>query len=240
MSNSQDKNIDELENIINYSFKDKFLLIEALTHNSYSNENNLDYNYERLEFLGDSVLQLILSDYILKVFSDFNEGEMSQLRAFLVNEEFLSYIACEFYLQDFIKLGKGEKNGPLNQHNSILADIFEALIAAIYLDSNFQTVTDIVIGFFKDTIHIAAKDRLFINEKGELQQISQRYYKVLPIYRVLETTGSEHDKKFTIEVSINDTIKAVATGKNKKIAEKAAALKAIKKAKKILDIQINK
>ncbi len=229
------KNLDELENIINYSFKNKELLVEALTHNSYSNENNLTYNYERLEFLGDSVLQLIISDYILKNFSGFAEGEMSQLRAYLVSEDYLAYLAREFHLQDFIKLGKGEILSNVHKYPSILADAFESLIAAIYLDSDFYKAKDFVISFFKDSIHIAVKDQLFIDEKGELQRLSQKYFKVMPVYTVIHSSGRDHDKEFTIEVSVNDVIKATAIGKSKKSAEKSAALIAIKMMKKVVD-----
>ncbi|MCA1927911.1 MAG: ribonuclease III [Calditerrivibrio sp.] len=217
----------DIEHIINYSFKNKELLEDALTHSSYSFENKQNRNYERLEFLGDAVLQLIISEYLLLKFKDFDEGLLSRYRAHFVSEDFISEIASDINLGPHIKLGKGEiSSGGMNRP-SILCDIFESIVAAIYIDGGYNEARRFIIGTYMNKIEDFIGNNLLNDYKSELQKLTQKYYNTLPEYRVMKETGPEHDKVFTVELYINNTFYCLGEGKSKKKAEQDAAKKAL-------------
>ncbi len=219
--------MDRLEKNIGYVFSDKNKLELALTHSSYANElgNNAACN-ERLEFLGDSVLSIIVSDYLYNNF-ETPEGDLTKLRASLVCEEALFDFAKEIELGDFIKLGKGEKNNGGNKRPSILSDAFEALLAAMYLDGGIEPVKQLVLRFvkadLKDTNRIAFKDY-----KTELQEVIQKNPEEKIEYVLVGEEGPDHNKKFTVSIELNSLSIAKGTGRSKKAAEQAAAHEALK------------
>ncbi len=205
--------------------------MEALTHSSFSHENNLNYDYERLEFLGDAVLELIASEYILNNYRDMDEGAMSRLRSYVVNEKFLSGIARRLNIGGNIFLGKGEAASSGRDTDSILADIFEAVTAAVYMDGGYSKARDMAVPLLKDGIEEAAAGSVFLDEKGEVQKLSQKNYGALPVYSVIGETGPDHHKTFTVRLEIGGAVSVTGRGRSKKLAEKdaaAAALRAIR------------
>ncbi|MEF3255839.1 MAG: ribonuclease III [Deferribacterales bacterium] len=218
---------NNIENILNYKFSNRELLEDALTHSSYSYENKLDKNYERLEFLGDAVLQLIISEYLLLLYKDFDEGLLSRYRSHIVSEEFISKIASKMYLGEFMKMGKGELTTSGWNRPSILCDIFESLVAAIYLDGGYNEARRFVIEKFKDEIDNFIQNNKLYDYKSELQKITQKLFNTLPVYKIVKESGPEHNKTFTIDLYIADKYYSTGEGKTKKKAEQDAAKKAI-------------
>ena len=218
--------MDKLEKSIEYEFKDRSLLDLALTHSSFANElgDQAKCN-ERLEFLGDSVLSIIVSDYLYNHF-ETPEGELTKLRASLVCEEALFDFAKQINLGDFIKLGKGEYHNGGNKRPSILSDAFEALLAAMYLDGGIEPVKNLVLKFvkadLKDTKRISFKDY-----KTELQEVIQKNPEKIE-YVLIDEQGPDHDKLFTVSIELNSLSIAKGTGRSKKAAEQAAAHEALK------------
>ena len=212
-----------LEQNIGYTFKNKELLENALTHSSYANEvrGGISSN-ERLEFLGDSVLSVIVSDYLFKNFKNLPEGELTKLRASLVCEKSLCGFSRELNVGEFLLLGKGESKGGGRERDSILADAFEALLAAIYLDGGMDNARDFVMRFvlpeLKDTSHEAFKDY-----KTVLQEIIQRNPEETVSYIHIGESGPDHNKVFEVEVHLNSNVIGRGTGKSKKQAEQMAA-----------------
>lgn len=222
-------NINQLELNIKYNFKNINYLKTALAHTSYVNENKklkLKSN-ERQEFLGDSVLSLIVSDYLFKNYSHLPEGKLTTLRASLVCEKTLSQFAHEISLGDFLVLGKGEISTGGKDKPSILADAFEALIAAIYLDSNFNLASEFVLKFVKNYLNQKEKS-VFADYKTALQEIVQKNPDETITYRLAGETGPDHDKQFTIELLLNQNIISKGVAKNKKSAEQLAAKEALR------------
>lgn len=216
----------ELEKIINYSFKDDKLLYRALSHSSYANESKSEGSNERLEFLGDAVLSIIVSDRIFKNYKQLPEGELTKIRASLVCEKSLFEFAKEIQLDKFILLGRGEKLNNGNQRPSILSDAFEALIAAIYLDGGLDSATKFVLGFVDKEIstnHINS----FNDYKTNLQEIIQKNPEEKVEYVLVDECGPDHDKKFTVEVKLNGQTIGTGFAKSKKMAEQNAAKEAL-------------
>lgn len=220
-----------LEDKIKFQFNDKSLLKEALTHRSYAAEYKTGFDNQRLEFLGDAVVQIIVTDYLYRKYQDKNEGELTSLRAALVKKESLARIALYIELDKFILLGKGESDSNGNMRNSVLCDAFEALVGAIYLDSNIQKCDKILTALIKKLFPDPEVNVDSLNPKGTLQEITQKNYGEKPKYTVKKSTGPEHDMTYFVEVSLKDKILAVGEGKNIKSAERKAALQAIKKIK---------
>ncbi|SHH07686.1 ribonuclease-3 [Tepidibacter thalassicus DSM 15285] len=226
--------IKKFEEEIQYKFKNKDYLIEALTHSSYANENkksNIKYN-ERLEFLGDSVLGIIISHYLFVNQKDLPEGELTKLRANIVCEESLSDVAKELNLGKYLLLGKGEEISGGRERISILADAMEAIIGAIYLDGGLEEVTEFVLSSMKNTIHDSIKGKIFRDYKTYLQEILQSKTTEKIFYNVIEEFGPDHNKKFIVEVKLGDQILGKGEGKSKKEAEQMAAKEALKKVDK--------
>ena len=217
---------------INYTFKNKKLLQEALTHRSYTTENSINYDNQRLEFLGDAVVQIIVTDYIYNKYTSKSEGELTAIRSALVKRESLAELAREINLDNYILLGKGELDAKGNKRDSVLCDAFEALIGAIYLDSDVETCRTFLLSLVKKVFPELDSITKNLNPKGYLQEITQKRFSEKPKYKVKESFGPEHDLTYIIEVSLNEKVLAVGQGKNIKAAEKTAALDAIKKIEK--------
>ena len=215
------------EQKIGYTFKNKNLLKNALTHTSYAYENKVK-SYERLEYLGDSILEFISSKYLFENFEKLTEGEMTKVRAYAVCEDSLYKIAVKHNFSDFLYLGKSEKATNTNK-KAILADSVEALIAAMYLDSNnIEIVQDFILQNIKDEVEFASKHIGIKDYKTVLQEKLQEHGEVQIKYTIINEEGPDHDKTFTAEVECDGKKLAVGVGRSKKAAEMEAARKAIK------------
>ena len=220
--------IEQFESIIEYNFKNKEYILEALTHSSYSNENKeYDFN-ERLEFLGDSVLSIVVSEYLFKKETNLPEGELTKLRANIVCEESLSDAANEIKLGEHMLLGKGEEATGGRQRISILADAFEAVIAAIYLDGGLESAKHFVLKYMDNIILDSRKGKIFRDYKTHLQEVLQGKGENNIWYKLVEEKGPDHNKRFVMQVGANETILGTGEGKSKKEAEQLAARLALK------------
>jgi ribonuclease-3 len=222
--------VSDLEGKLNYTFKDKHLLALAFSHRSFVNENRsiMQEHNERLEFLGDSVLGVVMAEYLYKHFPNTPEGRLSHLRSRLVEAP-----SCVNYIQSmdvecFLLLGKGEQMNGGKGRESILADLFEAVIGAIYLDSGVDAVKTFIFDNFAEHIGKIVKEPVR-NWKAELQDYSQKKYQQTPLYSVIEETGPDHSKEFHVAVSINEKEVGTGTGYSKKEAQQAAAENALNK-----------
>lgn len=213
---------NDIEQKIGYTFKKRTLLDTALTHSSYANERKTESN-ERLEFLGDSVLSIIISDYLFRHLSEIDEGRLSKFRATLVCEQSLDEVAKQIELSSLIKLGRGEEMTGGRQRASIVSDAFEALLAAIYLDGGMETAREWVLNLMLDSIKDVAKGHRYADYKTMLQEALQRGTVGKVTYRTVSEEGLEHDKTFKVEVLVDGVAKATGTGHNKKVAEQDAA-----------------
>ena len=219
-----------LEESIGYTFNDKELLKKALTHTSYANENNIESN-EKLEFLGDSILEFISSKYIYGKYTKLKEGEMTKVRAAVVCEKSLHKIALMHNFSDFLYLGKSERVSGGSTRPTILADSVEAVIAAMYLDGGLEPVEKFIIENLKDDIEIATKHVGDKDYKTVLQEKLQENGEVKIEYEIIKETGPDHDKTFVAEVKCNGEILDMGEGKSKKEAQMEAAKKALEKLK---------
>jgi ribonuclease-3 len=219
--------LDELENRIGYEFKNKKFLKVALTHSSYANESGGRLSsYERLEFLGDSVLGLVTSNYIFKNFPDLPEGDLTKLRASLVCEKQLCVFSNKIGISKFMKLSRGERNSGGQNRPSILADIFEAISAAIYLDSGMEEASKFILKFIVPAINNPIASNIH-DYKTDLQEIVQRNPEETIDYVLVKEIGPDHDKRFTVEARINSNAVGSGTGRSKKEAEQHAAREAL-------------
>lgn len=218
-----------LEAQIGYTFSDRSLLDTALTHRSFINENSEPgiMDNERLEFLGDAVLDLCISDLLMQKYPDFNEGQLSRMRSLLVNEYPLAAMGKNFSLGGYLRLGKGEESSGGREKNSILSNAFEALVAAVYLDSGYNTAFEVLKKLFEPLLDRGATDMLFRDFKTQLQEVSQELFKTIPRYSLKNEYGPDHDKTFVIQLAIADRVFTNGTGKSKKEAEQEAARKAL-------------
>lgn len=218
--------IKDFENILGYNFKDKYLLSTALTHSSYANESGKSCdNYERLEFLGDSILGFITSEYIFKKFRNLHEGKLTRLRASLVCEKTLSMFAKKLNIGNFIRLSHGEERTGGRNRISILADAFESIIAAIFLDGGIDPAREMVLKFVShefDGVYEIIRDY-----KSEIQEVLQSSKKKEIKYNLINETGPDHNKTFTIEIEIGGVISGVGIAGSKKKAEQLAAKQAL-------------
>lgn len=222
-------NISKFEETINYTFENKSYILEALTHSSYSNENkNYKFN-ERLEFLGDSVLSIVISDYLFKKETKLPEGELTKIRANIVCEESLSEVSKDIHLGTYMLLGKGEEATGGRERISILADALEAVIAAIYLDGGIEYARKFILTYMEKIINDSIKGKIFRDYKTCLQEVLQSNGENNIWYKLIEEKGPDHNKRFVMEVGINDTVLGVGEGKSKKDAEQVAAKCALDK-----------
>lgn len=222
-------NISKFEDIIKYKFKNKQFILEALTHSSYSNENKSYSFNERLEFLGDSVLGIVISDYLFRNEQNLPEGELTKLRANIVCEESLSDIAKEINLGKHILLGRGEEATGGRDRISILADAFEAVIAAIYLDGGIENAKEFILDHMESIIQDSIKGRIFRDYKTHLQEVVQSKGESIISYNLAEEIGPDHNKRFVMEVSLDNKVLGRGEGKSKKEAEQSAAKQALRR-----------
>lgn len=221
------ENFEMLEKNLKYSFKNKQLISQALTHSSFANESkNPRSSNERLEFLGDSVLSIIVSDHIYNNY-EIAEGELTKLRASLVCEEALFDFATQLCLGDFVKLGKGEMQSGGNKRPSILSDAFEAVLAAIYLDGGIEPAREMVLRFVTDDLEHRSKIS-FKDYKTKLQEVIQKNPEERLEYVLSGESGPDHAKQFEVEIKLNSNVIAKGCGKSKKAAEQDAAHGALK------------
>lgn len=214
---------------LEYNFSDEDLIEEAFRHSSYVNEQigETFRDNERLEFLGDAVLNLIVGHILMERFPDIKEGELSRMRANLVNETQLACIARMIDIGSYTKLGKGELQTNGREKNSILADTFEAVIAAVYLDGGFDAAFAVIETRLAPLLD--AIDKPYANQdyKSQLQELIQVTQRQMPVYSVIYENGPDHDKTFGVQLVVRD-LKTEGTGKSKKLAEQDAARKALK------------
>lgn len=224
---------DELEKNIGITFTNKDLLTEALTHRSYLNEYPrwpLPHN-ERLEYLGDAVLELLVSEELFKQFPNEPEGQLTVFRAALVNYQILAKVAERIGMQKFILMSRGEKKDTGKAREVILANAMEALIGAIYLDQGFEKMRPFVATFVMNNLDEVLKNKTYKDAKSELQEIVQEKRKLTPTYRTLDEVGPAHKRVFTMGVYYGDAFIAKGSGPSKQEAELEAAKNALKKHK---------
>ena len=218
--------MNNLERNMGYEFKDVSLLKTALTHSSYANEAGKGTKYnERLEFLGDSVLSLIVSEYLFEAFPNMPEGELTKLRAALVCEKSLANFSQKLGVGDFLLLGNGEENSGGRTRPSILADAFEAVLAALYLDSDMNRAREYVLGFVKEALKESKPS--FKDYKTMLQEIIQQNREESVRYHLVGEYGPDHNKRFVVEVHLNSNVIGHGEGRSKKEAEQQAAKEAL-------------
>lgn len=222
------KNLTKLEQNIKYTFKDKKLLQNALTHTSYAYEHGIQSN-EKLEFLGDSILEFVSSEYMYNKYTNLKEGEMTKVRATVVCEKSLYKIATMHNFSDYLYLGKSELMTGGKKRPAILADSVEAVIAAMFLDGGLEPAKKFIIENLKDEIEIATKHVGEKDYKTVLQEELQKNGDVKIEYKIIKETGPDHDKTFEAQVSLNGKKLATGVGKSKKEAEMQAAKKALEK-----------
>lgn len=222
--------MEELEKNIGYTFKNKELLKKALTHTSYAYEHGIESN-EKLEFLGDSILEFISSTYLFANYSKLKEGEMTKVRATVVCEKSLYKVAKMHNFSDFLYLGKSEIQSGGENRPAILADSVEAVIAAIYLDGGIEKAQKFIIENLKEEIEIASKNVGQKDYKTVLQEKLQKHGEVEIKYTILREIGPDHDKTFEAQVECNNKKLATGIGKSKKQAEMEAAKEALNKLK---------
>jgi ribonuclease-3 len=223
--------IDELERSLGYAFRDKEILLEAITHRSFYHENpdRADAYNERLEFLGDSVLGFVMVEYLFLSDRKLTESVMAKTKSYLVKEAVLSEIAHSISLGSYLRLGKGEEATGGRTKKSLLADAVEALLGAVYLDGGYEQARRLILSLFKDKIETVMRSGQFHDFKTELQERTQLLFNAIPEYRMIKQEGEEHRKVFTVDVYITGTKYGTGCGKSKKEAETIAAREALSK-----------
>lgn len=218
---------------LGFEFDDINLLVTALTHRSYVNEHKAsvhDHN-ERLEFLGDAILEMVSSDFLYRNYNE-PEGIMTSWRAALVRTESIGAAGKELGYEPLVRLSKGEKHGSDRAHDVILADCFEAVIGAIYLDKGYEAAKDFIYKHILNKIDVILEDGSWRDPKSYLQELAQKADGVTPLYRTMKEEGPDHDKTFTVGVYVGDKLKGVGTGHSKQEAQTAAAREGVKEYKK--------
>jgi ribonuclease-3 len=216
--------LSRLQKTLGYSFKEIKLLNKALTHKSYVNETGEDLKHnERFEFLGDSVLDLMVSEYMVLKYSDYKEGVLSKIRAGVVNESCLAKLALNMDLGAYLLLGRGEELSGGRKKASLLANAYEALAGAIYFDSNLETAAKILLPSIKKEITHFIETPESRDYKSDLQEYTQNKMVCIPVYKVIREVGPDHEKQFEVVVSVKDTARGKGMGRSKKEAEQAAA-----------------
>jgi ribonuclease III len=221
--------LSQLQDSLGIVFIDTLYLEQALVHSSYINENPgiAPVSNERLEFLGDAVLGLVIAQKLYQDFPQSSEGELTRFRAALVRRETLAQIAVEISLGSYLLLGRGEESGGGREKTANLAGAFEALIASIYLDQGLETTRTLILKLFGPEIHKQARQVAGTDYKSQLQEIIQAQRQQTPVYHMVQASGPDHDRLFTIEVRIGNTVLGRGTGKSKKTAEMEAARTAL-------------
>ncbi|MBI3810856.1 MAG: ribonuclease III [Nitrospirae bacterium] len=232
------ESLDPFQKTLGYSFHKPDLLREALTHKSYLNElrvtekDRAAQDNERLEFLGDAVLDLVVSEGLIALYPLSTEGDLSKMKARIVSEVTLARVAKRLGVGDVLSLGRGEERTRGREKPSLLADALEAVIAAVYLDGGFETARTVLLKIFDDEMHRSDPHQDDMDYKTELQECCQREYDVLPTYRVLSESGPDHQKQFEVKLTIREEVFGIGRGRSKKEAEQQAAKQALEKLAK--------
>ncbi len=215
---------------LGFEFKDIMLLVTALTHRSYVNEHQktVKEHNERLEYLGDAVLELVTSDFLYRNYN-YPEGVMTALRAALVRTESIGEAGKELGYEPLVRMSKGEKKGTERAHDSILADCFEAVVGATYLDQGYETARELIAKHILVKIGPILADESWRDPKSHLQELAQKADGAAPVYRTLKEEGPDHEKTFTVGVYVKDELKGTGTGHSKQEAQTEAAREGVKK-----------
>lgn len=221
----------KLEQVFNIKIKDETLFKRALTHPSYTKEQELSFldSYERLEFLGDSVLKLLTSDILFEMYPEFPEGKLSKIRSIVVSDMTLAKIFKSFKLEELLIIAKHEKKQGLSNNDTICACAFEALLGAFYLEGKLKSLRVFLKKVLKPYIEDVNEHYINFNAKALLQEYTQGINKQLPVYQLVEENGPAHKKVFTVQVSFNNEVCGIGSGNTKKEAEQNAATEACKK-----------
>src|SRR5438309_6018456 len=223
-----DSGVTPLEERIGYKFRNSLLLAEALTHPSLGHEaQRYHFDYQRLEFLGDAVLQLVITEYLFGSFRVAAEGQLTKLRSRLVSRDALRTHAAALDLGRYILMGRGEEASGGRERTSTLADAFEALIGALYLDGGLEGAKDVILTQTRDDLQELAAKPVDINPKGDLQELLQSISPQSPVYELVSQSGPEHEKTFVSQVVWEGIVLGRGTGRSKKQAETAAAFEAM-------------
>ncbi len=223
--------LKKAEKRIGVKFKDKFFLFQALVHNSFAFERNISSSFQKLEFLGDAVLNLVVAEFVFFRFPHYDEGKLAKMRAKLVNKVVLSEVAFKIGLDELILLGKGAKGDERGKISSIFSDSVEALIGAIFLDQGLAKAKNFILTYFQDFLF--GKERVEEDYKTELQELSIKKLGALPVYNLVEEEGPVHSRIFTTEVKIKRKKYGVGKGMSKKTSEQQAAKEALKKLREM-------
>jgi len=230
---SREEQLDKLQVALGIKFNDKRILNQALVHRSYLNEHGHELSdNERLEYLGDSVLGLVVNEYLFKRFEDYNEGELAKIKSVVVSENILSEAALELGIGPFLLMGRGEETTGGRERASILANALEAIIGAYYLDSGFKDLRRFVLGFLKKHIERINSMTYQRDPKTALQEYVQKKYKARPVYEVVAEIGPDHNKEFSVRLLINGSEIITGAGASKRKAEMAAAASALRRIEK--------
>lgn len=231
MDKLEKNKLKELQKNLGFKFRDLVHLKRSLTHRSYANENKMqatEHN-ERYEFLGDAVLELGISSLLMETFPTHTEGELSKLRASVVNEAQLAMLARHLNLGDYLYLGKGEDQTGGRDKASLLADAFEAILGAMYLDRGWDKSSVMVRKYYEPVLKAVSAGDYIKDFKTQLQEEAQSRFRAVPKYRLVKETGPDHQKMFEVNLFIEDKLYGVGTGLSKKAAEQEAAKEALKK-----------
>lgn len=230
-SRMRSEDYDALTQHLGYQFQNKQFLYDALAHRSFMNEfaGIVREDNEKLEFLGDSVLGLVISEFLYQRFPRFTEGDLSRVKSHVVSEPFLALLAREIELGTFLFLGKGEAASGGHEKSSLIADCFEAVIAAIYLDGGMEAAKGFLMRCFQEKIETLVEQQHILDHKSLFQEYAQQHFGATPRYKLQQIVGPEHDKTFEIELLLKKEVFSVGTGKSKKEAEQSAAKAALDK-----------
>lgn len=226
----KEKDFGEFERLIGFKFKDKDLLIQAFTHRSYLNENkNIKGGHnERLEFLGDAVLELSITHYLYQQYPDKNEGDLTSIRSALVNAQTCAEVAKNLNFNDYILLSKGEAKDTGRARLYILANALESVIGAIYLDQGYEAANSFIMKNMTKMTEKIVNEELWIDAKSKFQEMAQETVGITPSYKTIKETGPDHDKKFTVGVFLGEQLVSEGSGDSKQDAEQSAARHALK------------
>jgi ribonuclease-3 len=237
MDKERKKALGVLQKRIGYRFRSPELFNQGLKHKSFVHENpgEAGQDNERLEFLGDAVLDLVVGHLIMDRYPDYPEGSLSRLRAAVVNETRLAKIARDLGLGEYILLGKGEEMTRGREKNSILASSLEALLAAIYLDGGFKKAFKVITRLFSHPLEMAEKESFYQDFKTKLQELSQQTLRATPRYMLAKEFGPDHDKVFGVKVLIREKVAGLGAGKSKKEAEQRAAQRTLRRISLLME-----
>ena len=219
--------LPKLQRVIGIRFNDPKLLREALTHKSYAAEFNLKYDNQRLEFLGDAVVQIILTKHLFHRYKSLQEGDLTKIRSALVNQDSLARFARSISLGDYLLLGRGETDAHGNDRDSTLSDAFEALCGAIYLDQGSQRVAAFLLEILQENCAEPSELLYSLNPKGALQEYAQGHFGKAPEYRTVAVSGPPHDPVYEVEVLVNGQLLGRGSAAKRKLAEQSAASAAL-------------